>query len=125
MNRTPDEVKNALVYCNTFNNCQNCPYDKEGEGWGCTVARNADALAYIKQLEDHIRDLTKKVQGWHSPKDYLPDAPVFIGVSRFNPDPQLYRKHPNDPEYTISWLNIRNDILYWMPIPDAPKGASV
>lgn len=49
--KTPDEIKKALVYCNTFNNCQNCPYDKDGDGWGCVVERNADAIAYIQQLE--------------------------------------------------------------------------
>ena len=42
--KTHEEIKKALVYCNTFNNCQNCPYDKDGEGWGCVVERNADPL---------------------------------------------------------------------------------
>ena len=59
--KTHEEIKKALVYCNTFNNCQNCPYDKDGEGWGCVVERNADALAYIQQLENHIGELTEKV----------------------------------------------------------------
>ena len=60
--KTHEEIKKALVYCNTFNNCQNCPYDKDGEGWGCVVERNADALAYIQQLENHIGELTEKVE---------------------------------------------------------------
>ena len=115
--KTADEIKKALECCACMNGCRICPY----MGEKCTLTLSVDTLAYIQQLEDHIRDLTKKMQGWYSPKDNLPDAPVFIGVSRFNPDPQLYRKHPNDPEYTISWLNIRNDILYWMPIPEVPK----
>lgn len=60
--KTYEEIKKALVYCNTFNNCQNCPYDKDGEGWGCVVERNADALAYIQQLENQIGELTEKVK---------------------------------------------------------------
>lgn len=60
--KTHEEIKKALVYCNTFNNCQNCPYDKDGEGWGCVVERNADALAYIQQLENQIGELTEKVK---------------------------------------------------------------
>lgn len=52
--KTPDEVKKGLECCNTFNVCHKCPYEKAVDtehGWGCVVIRNADALAYIQQLE--------------------------------------------------------------------------
>lgn len=52
--RTPEEIKNGLECCNTFNVCHKCPYEKAVDtehGWGCVVIRNADTLAYIQQLE--------------------------------------------------------------------------
>ena len=67
---TSDEIKKGLVYCNTFNNCQNCPYDKDGEGWGCVVERNADALAYIQQLENQIGELTEKVEQFEAERSH-------------------------------------------------------
>lgn len=49
--KTPEEIKKGLECCNTYNGCLNCPYDKADGSWVCTVERNADALAYIQQLE--------------------------------------------------------------------------
>jgi hypothetical protein len=52
MPKTPNEIKKGLECCNrTFDACHDCPYDTYDEGWGCTVEKNADALAYILQLE--------------------------------------------------------------------------
>lgn len=61
--RTADEIKKGLECCNTFNACRKCPYEKAVDtehGWGCVVIRNADALAYIQQLEARIDTLTAK-----------------------------------------------------------------
>ena len=49
--KSPEDIKKGLECCNTFNDCQECPYDKADGSWACTVERNADALAYIQQLE--------------------------------------------------------------------------
>lgn len=49
--KKPEEIKKGLECCNTYNYCQQCPYDKAYGSWACTVERNADALAYIQQLE--------------------------------------------------------------------------
>lgn len=58
MNRTADEIKKGLECCNrTFDACHKCPYDTVDEGWGCTVAKNADALALIQQLESDKQQL--------------------------------------------------------------------
>ena len=52
MQKTPDDIKKGLEHCNrTFDACHKCPYDTVDEGWGCTVEKNADALALIEQLE--------------------------------------------------------------------------
>lgn len=50
--KSADDIKKGLKCCNrTFDACHECPYDTVEEGWGCTVAKNADALALIQQLE--------------------------------------------------------------------------
>lgn len=56
--KTPEEIKYALRWCyarDGRNECFGCPYRHED----CDGALYADALSYIQQLEDHIRDLTK------------------------------------------------------------------
>ena len=70
--RTPEEIKWGLECCNAFNACPSCPYEHivdTEHGWGCVVIRNADALAYIQQLEDLFRDLTKKVEQLERERD--------------------------------------------------------
>lgn len=58
--KTPDKIKKGLECCNTYNDCQSCPYDdKVDKGWGCCVQRNADALAYIQQLEAKLAEYEK------------------------------------------------------------------
>lgn len=59
--KTPEEIKHTLRYCwckDEKYQCIKCPYNKENDS--CDKALDADALAYIQQLEDHIRDLTKR-----------------------------------------------------------------
>lgn len=56
--KTPAEIKKGLECCNTYNNCRECPYDNDDEGWFCTVERNADAIAYIQQLECKVKPIT-------------------------------------------------------------------
>lgn len=61
--KTPDEIKQGLECCNTYNDCQSCPYgDKVEKGWGCCVQRNADALAYIRQLESKLAEYEKPIK---------------------------------------------------------------
>jgi len=115
--KTPDEIKKGLECCNTYNDCQSCPYDDKVEkGWGCCVQRNADALAYIRQLE-------AKVSQWISVKERLPDDNegeiLVVGT---------------DKEATTGWcVNGRicfrvgplfvqaANITHWMPLPEPPE----
>ena len=58
--KTSEEIKHTLRYCwckDEKHQCIKCPYNKENDS--CDKALDADALAYIQQLEDHIRNLTK------------------------------------------------------------------
>lgn len=56
--KTPEEIKKAFECCMQMAGCANCPYSGEK----CALQVSADALAYIEQLEDHILDLTKKIE---------------------------------------------------------------
>lgn len=56
MTRTPDEIKEGLDYC-VRGNCPACPYLRN------CVAKNADALAYIKQLEAERDAVLEIVRG--------------------------------------------------------------
>lgn len=62
--KTPEEIKKGLEACKRDGDCDrgNCPYHSLGTGTRCIPAMSADALAYIQQIEDHIRDLAKKVE---------------------------------------------------------------
>lgn len=114
--KTSEEVKKGLACCNTYNGCQSCPYDDEVEkGWGCCVQRNADALAYIRQLE-------AKVPKWISVEDQ-PEPPeddvyycygYWIGSGR---------KQAETAEYLCGEWKIENNFVltHWMPMPVPPE----
>ncbi len=51
MTHTPDEIKKAMQGCHSFEMCSLCPYFSLSVTLGCKRRRNADALAYIQQLE--------------------------------------------------------------------------
>ena len=75
--KTPDEIKKGLECCNTYNDCQSCPYgDKVEKGWGCCVQRNADALAYIRQLEAKLAEYEKPLEPL--PEEQIYNDPVWL-----------------------------------------------
>ena len=121
--KTPDEIKKGLVYCNTFNNCQNCPYDKDGEGWGCVVERNADALAYIQQLEmRHGKDIN--VPRWISVEERLPEDVITSWLIYANGD--IETACWTHDKYGLAWWFFVDGeyaigVTHWMPLPEPPK----
>ena len=59
--------------------------------------------------------------GWRSPKADPPKIDEFFAISKFDPNIRVYRKNATDYHYTTECLNIRNDLICWMPIPEVPK----
>ena len=140
--RTPEEIKKRLECCNTYNDCLNCPYDKVDGSWACTVERNADAIAYIKQLEDDrkerdiladaYQELESNQPKWISVEERLPDDDVNVLVYAIgNHESSIiamtsytHRMHGYNIEGCRSpWQYFFHEykITYWMPLPDAPK----
>lgn len=58
--KTPDEIKKGLECCHDAVKCEQCPYQPECDlPFGDIV--EADALAYIQQLEAENAELVQKV----------------------------------------------------------------
>lgn len=120
--KTPEEIKHTLRYCwckDEKYQCIKCPYNKENDS--CDKALDADALAYIQQLEDHIRDLTKMVPRWISVKERLPEngAPV---VARCRYDSAPYRYYLLHERYDLRsnfWRD--GSAQYWTQLPEPPE----
>ena len=125
--KTPDEIKYTLHWCRNSdanNQCLGCPYKKIED---CEYALEADAYAYIQQLEDHIGDLTNMVPRWISVKEREPEP--FISVLGYIPDEapmpvvrEGYRVSAgNCNAYYFPVLADRREITHWMEIPQPPK----
>lgn len=52
--KTPEEIKKAVSLCILCERCTDCPYCESESEAGCMSALNADVLAYIEQLENHV-----------------------------------------------------------------------
>lgn len=52
MLRTPEAVKKGLECCGIRKTCYGCPYENNTLSTDCMNLLEADALAYIKRLED-------------------------------------------------------------------------
>ena len=77
--KTPEEIKKGLE-CGfgVLVSCRVCAYKKAKE---CNAQVDADALAYIQQLEDHIRYLTKMIPKWISVEERLPERNERVVVT--------------------------------------------
>lgn len=128
--KTPEEIKHTLRYCwckDEKYQCIKCPYNKENDS--CDKALDADALAYIQQLEDHIRDLTKMVPHWISVKERLPEDAERVYVALRGGAGGVYIaqyfKNKCQPQEDF-WI-LENDWevpaspTHWMPLPQPPE----
>lgn len=125
--KTPEEIKHTLRYCwckDEKHQCIKCPYNKENDS--CDKALYADALAYIQQLEDHIRDLTKMVPRWISAKERLPENSLRALVRVIH----SYNHTDGYADIAMSyfadghWTDIPPkyyDVTHWMPLPELPE----
>ena len=156
--KTPDEIKKGLEIavngCMTCECCiTDCPYDLEchpmNEDTNVDMPKqmSADALAYIQQLENHIGELTEKVEQleatqpkWISVEERLPEPNTIVLLIAHGWEPQLvYIGKLEKVESEKSWLTglvskasewtvygfsyLREPIVtHWMPLPELPKG---
>ena len=127
--RNPDEIKRGLECCSE-DGCKECPYEQD-----CNMADGfsvlaADALTYIQQLEDHLRENTKMVERLES------QVPKWISVEERLPEKGERVLVTNGPEGGFvceSYLNINSKWMragcelvfmtphYWMPLPKPPE----
>ena len=75
MTKTPDEIKKGLEFCSRLTCGEknvDCPYECGNSE--CISHLTADALALIQQLEDHLREATKKVKQIEVERDAMKEA---------------------------------------------------
>lgn len=150
MMKTPDEIKKGLEIaengCWTCACCAtDCPYDPEchpmNEDTNVDMPKKmaADAIAYIQQLENHIRELQEKVEQlkaaqpmWINTRDELPAPDTRVLASAIDNDGESivvitrYTHHLYGLGLT-GWIepwqyfSCNYKITHWMPLPEAPK----
>lgn len=145
-----EEIKKGLEIvlngCLTCDCCiTGCPYDMEchpmNEDTNVDMPKQmvADAISYIKQLENHIGELTEKVKQlesaqprWINTSDELPAPYTRVLASAIDNDGESIVVIT---EYThrlyglglTGWIEpwqyfyCNYKITHWMPLPEAPK----
>lgn len=117
--KTPDEIKKGLRHCSE-DGCKGCNYKSDCDMADGFSVLAFDALAYIQQLEDHIRDLTKMMPEWYCVHDIIPgETKSYIICTE------------NGAVCTARWYERSNSFngvagrhaLYWMPLPEPPRGS--
>ena len=140
--KTPDEIKKGLECCAEISVCSECPYyNKLNFGGGCVEIKSIDAMNYIRQLENHIGELTEKVAQleaaqpkWISVEERLPDDDVdvivYIASKKENVDSVIAITQYTHSMYGYNlegwcspWQYCFWDrkVTHWMPIPQMPK----
>lgn len=116
--KTPEEIKEGLAHCSEIG-CMGCPYHDEDCSPHNPFRKCADdALEYIQQLEDHIRDLTKMVPSWVSVKERLPEnlqkCLTYSRLSGFKIGCYTEVGFIMAPGYCA-------EPTHWMPLPAPPE----
>lgn len=120
--KTHEEIKKALEHCGADKPCGECPYRKEVDSCIGMIAR--DALSYIRQLENQIADLGKKVPRWISVKERLPkDGQKVIAAFRDGGGVIVDQARYSNGEFDFAdWAYVWDEnITHWTPLPEPPK----
>ena len=114
-----EEIKKALECCAADEPCGECPYHPEVDSCIGMIAR--DALSYIRQLENQVADLGRKVPKWIDVDERLPDKgePV-VALCRYElaPDKYYIQFERYDPRSNM-WQY--GSVRYWLTLPEPPK----
>ena len=119
--RTPEEIKKGLECCSVDGlSCSNCSYCVSCDADIHALER--DALAYIQQLEDHFRDLTKKVEQLERERDAaVADMTELMQLAQFC----RHCKHlTDDGECTFDFATNKDEPWCWQwrgVQPEPPK----
>lgn len=120
--KTPEEIKKALEHCSADKPCGECPYRPEVDSCIGMIAR--DALSYIRQLENQIADLGKKVPKWISVKEHPPkDGQKVIAAFRDGGGVIVDQARYSNGEFDFAdWAYVwHENITHWTPLPEPPK----
>lgn len=120
--RSPEDIKNGLSCCAGEAPCKDCPY-YNGNDAKCGSGKNRDALAYIHQLEDQLREVTQKTPQWISVYTQMPkDGQHVLTVNGDGVMEVLYydEEWPNAFCGCGGLLKVCN-ITHWRPLPESPK----
>lgn len=124
--KTHEEIKKGLECCmpkwvaNHWKSCSSeCPYITLSAS--CRGQLVYDTLAYIQQLEDHIREVTKLVPKWISVEERYPESDVPVLLN--------YKSGCTTTGYWYDgfceWNDMGGERItrpdFWMPLPEAPK----
>ena len=139
--KTPKEIKKALKLCGR--GCYTgCPYNS----FECVEEMSRDALTYIQQLENQLREATKKMERieaaqpkWISVNERLPepDREILL-IAHGWKERLLYIGCLHHMSAETSWLTgitskksewliygwsylKEPTVTHWMPLPESPK----
>ena len=105
-----------------------CPYVIRDEH-NCMNRMAADALDYIRQLENQIADLGKKVPKWIDVDERLPDKNenVLIAANGYVHSAAYYEYSDGMAFSTETGDDMfcaghgKDKVTHWMPLPEPPK----
>ena len=119
--KTPDEIKKGLRHCSE-DGCKGCPYKEDCDMADGFSVLAYDALAYIQQLDDHIRDLTKMMPKWISVEERLPeDGQRVVGIAENGMTGIMDYRDDGTPFAARIFGVYFSNITHWMHLPCAPK----
>lgn len=111
--KTPEEIKHALKLCG--HGCYSgCPYNS----FECVEEMSRDALTYIQQIENQLREATKKMEQLEAaqPK-WISVKGDWIEIETFDHEEQEWWH-----EFDTHRADATEFVTHWTPLPEPTKG---